>query len=73
MLVVIAGLDELDPVVEDEVDDAVFLGEPARPRSLQLVSQRLGPADSAEGLPHDRFDQIESSERDSSLGRNPIA
>src|ERR1051325_6980647 len=71
--VVIARLQELDPIVRDEINDPMFLGETARPSSSGQVFERLGLADPGERIAHDRFDEIEGTERDFAVGLYPVA
>jgi hypothetical protein len=52
---VVSGLQDDDLVVRDEVDQAVLVGDTARPRARQGVLERLGFADArmriAQGVP----------------------
>lgn len=48
--VVVAGGQEVDPLVVDRVDQAVLLVDPARPVAGELAAQRLGLAWSFEGV-----------------------
>ena len=56
--VVVAGLQEVDPIVLHEVDDAMFLGQAARPGAGVEILQRLRLADAGEGIAENGLDQI---------------
>jgi len=61
--VVIPGLEEVDSVGGDEVDEAMFLCEAPRPGTRSEEPERLRLSNTLEGIPHDRLDEIENAER----------
>src|SRR5213593_4564683 len=71
-LVMIACLQEVDPVRADEIDDAMFLRQAAGPGSRGEELQRLRPPDPGKGLAHDGLDQIERPERDLAVRIDPV-
>jgi hypothetical protein len=52
---VVPTLQEVDPVVAHEVDDAVFLRQPARPEVRAEMAKRLRLADPGEWLADNRL------------------
>ena len=70
--IMIPGLEEVDTVVADEVNEAVFLGETARPDTGGEILERFRLADAAEGIAHDRFDQVEGAQGHLSVGFDPV-
>jgi hypothetical protein len=56
--VVIAGLEEVDPVVADQIDDATLLSQAARPGSGRQVLEGLGFTESLERVAQDRFNEV---------------
>ena len=69
----ITGLEEIDPVVTDEINKTVFLGETAGPDAGGKEFKRFGLANAGEGVTHDRLDQVEGPERHLPVGFNPVA
>lgn len=57
----ISGLEKVDPVVPNEVDEAMFLGQAARPGSREQMFQGLRFPDAGEGLSKDRFEKAKKS------------
>jgi len=49
--IVESGLKEADPIVADEVNDTVLLGQPARPYIRAEVLEWLGFAQALKGIP----------------------
>ena len=71
--IVVARLEKLDAVLEDLVDEAVSLIDPARPDVAAEMLERFRLAESAEGVPQDGFHQIEHPKRGFSVGLDPMA
>lgn len=71
--VVVARLQEVDSCVRDKVDDAMLLGQSTRPRSCGEVLERFRFSDAVKWIAHDRFNEIECSEGDLSVGIDPVA
>ena len=55
----IPGLETIDPVVANEVYEAMLLGETSRPDAGREIFERFRLADAGEGLAHDGLDQVE--------------
>jgi hypothetical protein len=53
---VIPGLEEIDAVVADKINDAVFLDKPPGPHSWCEIFERLRFSDSTRGVAQDGFD-----------------
>lgn len=70
--VVIPRLEELDPVVTDDVDDAVLLGEAPRPGALRQVLQRLRFSDACKRIPQDGLDDREGAQGHPAVCLHPI-
>ena len=49
-LVVVAGLEEVNPLVSNEVHEPVFLRDTARPGAWRQVLERFGLSNSREGI-----------------------
>lgn len=64
-------LKEVDAVVADEIDDAVLLGEAARPDSGAEVLQWLGLPQALEGVAENRLDEVEGPEGDAAVRVDP--
>ena len=71
--VVITRLQEVDPAIPDEVDDAMLFGETARPRAGRQVLQRLGLPNTREGITEDRLHEVQTSQSHLPVGRHPEA
>lgn len=69
----VARLKEVDSCVRDKVHDAMLLGQSTRPRSRGEVPERFRFSDAGEWVAHDRFDEIECSQRDLPVGIDPVA
>src|SRR6266508_2248364 len=67
----IPGLEKVNSVIRDEVNDAMFLRQPARPGSGEEVLQRFGLPDSREGFTEDCFDEIEEPQSHLSIISDP--
>ena len=69
----VAGLEKLDAVSEDLVDEAVRLVDPARPNMASKVFERFWLANAGEGISQNRLDQIQDAERRLAIGVDPVA
>lgn len=71
LLVVVPGLDKLYAVREYSIYDPVLMGNPPAPATGKFIPQRLGLADSSEGISEDCSHKIEDSERGLAICFNP--
>ncbi len=69
--VVVPGLQEVNAVIADQVDDAMFLREAPGPGASSNKLEGFRLADAAEGIAHDGFDEVESAQCDPSIGVHP--
>jgi hypothetical protein len=67
----IPGLNEVDAPLAHEVDDAVFLGEPARPSTGELILQRFRLADVGDRIAQGCFDDVEGAQRGPAVIADP--
>jgi hypothetical protein len=67
----IPGLEKVDPVVRDEVDHAMFLGQASRPGAGKDMFQGLGLPDPREWLSQNRLDELEQAQGDLSIVLDP--
>lgn len=67
-----AGAHELDPVVEDAVDESMFLRDAPCPRIRSQPLEGLRFADAPERVAPERGQEIHEAQRDARLGRNPV-
>jgi len=65
-------LQELDSITPDEVHEAVFASESARPGACEVVLQRFGLAESCEGFAKYGFDEFQRADGDVSVLSDPI-
>jgi hypothetical protein len=72
LFVVVPGLQDPEVVPVDEVDEAVLLGDAARPGAGQGVSELLRFADAGEGVPAGVGDQAVDALEDVAVGRLPV-
>ena len=70
--IVVPRLEKVDPAHTNEVDQAVLLGDSAGPAPRKVELERLGLAETLEGVPEDRFDEVENAQRDLPVGANPV-
>jgi len=68
----IHGLEEIDAVVTDKINDAVFLGQPSGPDSWGKIFESFGFGDSSKRILYYGFDQGENTERDLAIGLDPM-
>ena len=73
LLIVVAGLDKVDSIVADDIDEAMLLGEPPGPDIGAQILEWFGFADPAERLAHDGFDEGKNSESCAPISLDPIA
>jgi len=71
--IMIPGLEEIDPVIADEIDKAVFLDEAAGPDAGGKILERFRFADAGEGIAHDGLDQVEGAQRHLAVTLNTVA
>lgn len=71
-LVAIPGLEEIDAIVRNEVDDPVLLGQPSRPDVRAQMPEGLRLAEPGERVRHDRFDDRGDLESDTSVVFDPV-
>src|SRR5262249_27368223 len=69
--VMTTSLEELDAVAPHQVDQAVLLRDPPRPRPGQLVLQRLGLAHADERFTQGRLDQLQDAEGNPAIVLDP--
>jgi hypothetical protein len=67
----IPGLQKINPIVRDEVNDPMLLGQAARPGPRENVLQGLGLPDPRERLSQKRLDELEQAQGDLSIVLNP--
>lgn len=68
----VTRLKKVDPVVTDQIDDAVFLGQTAGPGACGNELEWLRFADAGKRIMHDRLDKVESPECHLAVGFHPI-
>src|SRR5258705_13690567 len=69
----ITGLKEIDPVFAHQVDDAMLLRQPTRPRARQRIFKRLWLANSTKWIIHNGFDELKGLQCHFAVGLNPKA
>lgn len=67
----IAGLKKVDKTLAHEVNHAVLLRQPPRPRASELILQWFRLADARKRIPEGRFDDVESAQRRSTIVLDP--
>jgi len=70
---VISGLEKLDPVREDFVDEAIGFVDAPRPHISPKVLQGLGFSDSSERFPEDSLHQVQHAQCGLAAGVHPEA
>ena len=65
-------LEAVERLATDEVDDAVFLRQTARPGARRELLQGLWFTDALEGIANDRLDKVKGAERDPSIRFYPV-
>ncbi len=69
----ITSLKEIDPVIANQVYDAMLLGKTTGPDAGGKIFERFGFANACKGIAHDCLDQIECPQGRFSFGFDPIA
>lgn len=67
----VATHQEVDSIVAHEVDEAVFLRDPARPDVGPEVLDGFGLSNAGERVTHDRFDELEHAKGCATISLNP--
>ena len=68
----VAGLEKIDSVVRDTVDQSVSSGNAAGPDVGPQMFERLGLPDAFEGVASDRLHELEDAEGHFSVGLDPV-
>ena len=68
----VAGLEEVDAVVSDEVDEPVFLGQTAGPDVGAEMPKGFWLPEPRERVGHDGFDKGDDFESDPSIVLDPV-
>ena len=68
----VAGLEEVDAIVSDEVDEPVFLGQTAGPDVGAEVPKGFRLSEPRERVGHDDFYKMKDFESDSSVVLDPV-
>ena len=68
----VAGLEEVNPLVSNEVDDPVLLRDTAGPGAWCQVLEMFGLSNSRVGIAWDSLDKADHTESRLSIGSNPI-
>ena len=71
--VVVAGLEKLDAVSEDFVNEAIRLVDPTRPHVASEVFERFWLANTGEGISQHCLDQIQDAQGSLAIGVDPVA
>lgn len=69
----ISSLKKINPVIANEVNEAMFLGETARPDSGGKILKRFGLANASKWITHDGLDQVERSHGSLTVDFDPVA
>ncbi len=64
----VPGLQEINPVFPDKINEAMLLGQSSRPCARGQIFERYGFADSVEGVAQNRRDAIENPQRQLAVG-----
>jgi hypothetical protein len=70
--IVVTVLQKINPSFTDAINQAMFLGEAARPASGKDVLQKLGLSDSRKRIAQDAFDEFQGAESDSAIRFDPV-
>jgi len=68
----VASLQEINAILAYEVDNTVLLRQTTRPGSESKILQRLRLSDPIEWIVHNRLDQIEGSNCNSTICLHPM-
>jgi hypothetical protein len=69
----VPGLQEVYALVAYQIDDAVVLGQPARPGARCEVAQGFGFADTLKRIAQDRLDQLQRPQSQLAVSCHPVA
>lgn len=69
--VVVSALKEVESIVTHQVDEAMLLGDSTRPDVGTEVPDRLGLADTREGVTADGFDEVHDLQGHTTIRLNP--
>jgi hypothetical protein len=67
----ISGLEKINLVVMDEINDPVFLGNSSRPQTRSQIFDGLGFPNSLKRIVHNSFDQFQNSQGNFAIRCNP--
>lgn len=70
--VMVSRLQEVNSVIAHEIDNAMFLRQPARPTTRAKIFERFGLPDSFKRIAQDGFHQFESSQSQFAICLDPI-
>jgi len=70
---VVSGQQEVDPLLADEVDQSMFLGDATRPAAGEVELQRFRLSDAAGRIAERALDEIEDTQSDLAIGAHPVA
>lgn len=69
----VAGLEEVDAIVSDEVDEPVFLSQTAGPDVRAEMPKGFRLPEPRERVGHDGLDEVDNFESDTSVVLDPVA
>jgi len=69
---VVPRLQEIDPPVTNQIDDAMLFGKSSRPCAAWEVFERFGLSDPGDRIAQDRLNEIKCSEGDLSIRLHPV-
>jgi hypothetical protein len=70
--VVVPGLEKINSITRNRIDESVFLGNSSRPASRKSELERLRLADAGEWISYNGLDQIKNAKSDSPIRLHPI-
>jgi len=68
----ISGLNEINAIMADHIDQAVFLGDAPGPDIRAEELEGFGLTDALKRVTHDRFDQLENPKSCFPVGFHPV-
>jgi len=69
---VVSRLQEINPIITHQIDQAVLLRQPPRSCPGREVAQRLRLADALEGVAQDGFDQVKGAQCQFPVSIHPV-
>src|SRR5438105_9499691 len=69
----VARLEEVDPVVAHQVDNAVLVSETPGPGAWHAILQWLRTPDAPKRIVHDSLDEVEGTQRHATVCFDPVA